>query len=604
MSTIRPEFHGSLLSQVFNDIVSQRSNYFYFLGKVEPWANESAPPVSPNDTELDDVQIRDGMVYLKKVNAIDVSPVTTSYSWESGTVFTQWDHTQVMKGQPFYCVTDDYNVYKCLDNNNGAPSTIKPAGTSLTPTRLADGYLWKYMYNIPAFKRTKFLSRNRMPVQKALTDSFYNKGAVEEVNVINGGSGYTDVQMTSIVIADTTGSGAVLIPSISRETGEITKVNIISGGENYTNPELSLLQYPETGTGKYGNATAILKAVVFNGEIVNVTIEDPGVDYPADTETTIVVQGDGTGAQFTPVIYNGSIVDVIVDNPGINYSYIDLEVVGVGTGAVLEGVLATSDFVSDQSLVEQTAIKGAIHNVKVTNGGTNYSSSTTVQITGDGVGATAVAEIAGGAIQKVTITSPGSGYTRATITFVDPARPTPNNFVTAQAYAILPPIMGHGFDAVKELYADTLLVFTLIREDRELILLEQDYRQFGLIENPLELITNRRITTPTNFVTIIVTVADPTGLVPDAIVVSNNKRYRVVDVDGSRVYLQQLSSIFAQPSGTLTLEDSPFTQYTVSRIDFVTNVNKYSGNLLYVTNNPSFATSEDQAIAIRTYIKL
>ena len=50
------------------------------------------------------------------------------------------------------------------------------------------------------------------------------------------------------------------------------------------------------------------------------------------------------------------------------------------------------------------------------NGGAGYLDTPIVTITGDGTGATAVANVSGGAVTSITITSPGTGYTTATAT--------------------------------------------------------------------------------------------------------------------------------------------------------------------------------------------
>lgn len=606
MSVIRPELHTSLATQLLYDVQFLRTNLYYYLGKIEPWADETIPPLTPPATVESDIETRNNIVFMKKISPVDVSIVIPRYSWESGIVFDEWDHTQLMQDSTFYCVTDDFNVYKCLNNNIGAASTVKPTGTAVVPFQTADGYLWKYMYNIPQFKQLKFVSREYIPVQTALTDSFYNKGAIEQVAVYEGGSDYTDSLQTTIAITDAAGSGAILIPSVSRSTGTITKVTIVNGGEDYSDPELEVVQFPSTGTGLYNNnPSAILKAIVQDGVIVNVTIEDPGQDYPADVDTTIVVQGDGEGAEFTPVVYEGGIIDVIVDDPGLNYSTITLSVVGNGSGARLGGIIGASDFLSDQSIIEQIAVPGAIYNVKVSNGGNNYTGTTTVQITGDGQGATATAVIGpGGVIQKVVMTSFGTGYSRATISFNDVNRLGGEGFVDAQAYAILPPIMGHGSNPVKELYGRTALIYTLIKDETQMTLLNQDYRQFGLIENPLNLISNQRTQNSSTVVTFEALLVDSAGLLPDAMLVSNNVRYRVVSINGNVVKMQQMSPIYKQPGSLFTLEAAPYTDYSVTRILQAPTVNKYSGNLMYVTNNPPLIATEDQAFAIRTYIRL
>ena len=137
----------------------------------------------------------------------------------------------------------------------------------------------------------------------------------------------------------------------------------------------------------YGNDYAVFSPIVYKGSIVQVNTIDPGVNYPVNSSTTLTVIGDGSGCTMTPVIHNGEIVDVVVDNPGSDYTSAIIDINSdTGSGAVITAKITESDFESDQSLVEQTTLKGAIHSIKVTNPGTGYSpTSTNVIITGDGV---------------------------------------------------------------------------------------------------------------------------------------------------------------------------------------------------------------------------
>lgn len=683
MSTIRPEFHTNVVSQILNDIYYKRSNYYYFLGKIDPWNDTEEAPVAPNNASSEDITIRDNILYLRKIMPADVALVTTSYAWNSGTVYDYWDDKIEMLGKAFYVVTDEYNVYKCLDNNNGVESTVSPTTTSLFPFRTSDGYLWKYMYNIPAFKRQKFLSRGFLPVQKALSDTFYNKGAIESVSVTNPGSGYTDEQLTKIIVTGTTtgsggaasiatvsplgqitgltvisggtgytkganvkitsstGSGAVItpttsggsitgftivsggagytidddvtitvggasvIPVISRLTGSFVDIKIINGGAGYSGtPTLSIAQVPNTGTGVYGNATAVIKPIMYNGSIVRVTIEDPGTGYPADTNTTIVVIGDGVGAAFTPVIYNGELIDIVVDNPGTNYSYATIVITGTGNNASALAVLATSDFLSDQSQVEQVAVKGAIYKCVITEQGNNYSEEATITIVGDGEGAEGYPIVENGSITQIVMTSYGQNYTYASIVVQDPNRLEPNDFIDMSSYAVFPPNMGHGYDAVRELYGDTMCIYNLIKGDAELNLIAQDYRQYGILVNPVDILTNKRIVSNINIVSFKASVMNADSIVVDDILICDNKRYRVVSVDNNIVEVQQLNLVYSRPSGYFYKESNPSTQYSIISIISIPNVNKYSGNLLYVTNNTPFTPTSEQTIAIRTYIKI
>ena len=574
------------------------------MSKVDPWDNGSTPPEIVN-SDGEDTTVRDNMVYLRKVKPTETTLVTKSFTWTSNTVYSQWDHTQEMKGLPFYCITNDYNVYKCLFNNHGAESTVEPTGNSLLPFTTADGYIWKYMYNVPSFKRDKFLTADAMPVQKALTDGFYNLGAVEEVSVVNGGSGYTDVQQTGIAVTGD-GTGAILTPIVSKETGTILDVRIDDGGSGYTTATLSVSSVPD-GTGIYGNASAVLTPVIYNGSIVNVAIEDPGVNYAADTTTTITVTGDGSGAIFNPVVSDGVITDVIVENPGQDYTFLSLTVTGTGSGAVLQPVLAASDFLSDQAAVEQAAVIGPIYAIEVTEAGNNYDELTTVTIEGDGTGCTAEAVLnPGGGIQYINVLTPGTGYTYANVVIDNPNRDLPNDYTDAEAYVILPPAKGHGFDAVQELYGDTLALYTQLKDDTDLSDLAQDFRQYGILINPVGLADNKRVTKEIYFVLFDVNLSSVSGITVDTVMICNNVKYKVISISGLSVKLQQMSSSYVplSVSDALYYEADPGTTYVVSAVNSFPVVDKYSGELVYVQNLEAFTPTEEQLLSFRTYITL
>lgn len=691
MTIIRRDFHSNIASRTADDIFYQRSNFFYFLARSEPWPDDAVAPSEPDLAHEEDTTIRNNIVYMKKVKASEVSLVTTKYQWATNTLFAQWDHTQNMVGTNFYCITDEFNVYKCLKNNNGGLSTVKPTGTSLSPFTTSDSYIWKYMYTVPAFKRTKFDSATFLPVQKALTNSFYSKGAVEQVVVLDGGTGYPSNSSTSITVGagvttgsgavakvltvgnvgeilttqitsagssylnyitganltvtSTNGSGAILAPVFTGASGSatLTGITIVAAGTGYavndaipvtvggaqvipavnslgsiigakiTNPGAGYTTAPTLtavgtgGTGKYGNATALLSSVIYRGAVVETLITDPGVSYPSGGSTTITVSGTGTGASFTPVISNGKIIDVVVDDPGIDYTTITLTAVGAGgSGANLKGIITPSDYTSNQSVVEQTAVRGAIYNAVVTNPGNNYDPSTTITITGDGTGATATPVISSGTITGINITSPGSGYTWAAIAFVDSTRPgtLPLGWVDATAYPILPPTMGHGFDAPRELYANAVSIYTLLKEDEQLNLLSQEYRQFGLIVDPINLFTGAKITTDTNFILFDISLSNVTGISPDDILINNNKNYRVVSVDTAlkSVKLNQMHSIFSQPSGSFTRVGGG--NYSIVTINSIPSVDKHSGSLFNVSNRIPITPAGNQSTSIRTYVKI
>lgn len=678
-NSIRQDFHTDLASLILTEIQYQRSNYYYFLGKLDTWGSgDSAPSLMQPDSNMENRRVRSNALYLKKITPNDVSIVTTRHDWISGVVYAKWDDTLDMSSLNFYCVTDEYVVYKCLDNNGGVPSTVKPTSKSFYTFTTADGYTWKYMYTIPVFKRNKFTTVDYIPVQKALSDSFYNKGAIDDVTVVNGGINYSDANLTTVsvsggtvgtgavgtVVVGGTGNitsvtisnggtgyistditftsgagvgavgtalisggvitgvtisnggagyvngesvvfnvgGAVLVPSVSGATGSITKVTITKPGAGYSVPPTLAVLTGSTGTGKYGNGTALISAVVYQGRIVGINIIDPGVLYPKDIATSIVVTGDGADAAFTPVVYQGSIIDVIVDNPGSGYTTMTLSATGAGSGAILTPIVATSDFISDQSVVEQTSIAGAIYAVNVVSGGNDFTSSCIATVAGDGTGCTLQVHTINGAVSRISVVTPGSGYTYANITISDVNRIISGSTVEPVLYAILPPTNGHGFNAIDELYGRILSVNSSLRQDSVVNTLQQDYRQFGIIKNPTTLLSTRQFYDGADLLAYSTVFNTVTDLVIDEILLQSGNKFRVASISGNNVVIQPMGVAPFNNSEQLIAETNNSRVYSVTAITRYPIVNKYSGKLIYVSNENPFSFTESQGIIIKTFL--
>lgn len=691
--SLRSAFKAELANSILSDIQFQKDSYYYFLGGVEPWngfEGDTAGDVPTDPLNQDDAtnrRYRSEMVFTKKISPSDVSLAIPRIDWTSGTVYDQWDHTVDMLGKQFYVLTEDFNVYKCLYNHQGSPSTVKPYGTFFTPIETADGYIWKYLYNIPAFKRSKFLSVTTMPVQKALTEGFYSNGQIEGVTVLEEGDGYTLTPLTSITVDDTgctTGSGASATATIDPITGEIisvsvdtpgsgytagvnvvavgigqgavleavivagtvSAVNVIRGGYGYdttgtnidfrlggatfspqisrvdgsiyrvdiTNPGVGYVSppalevvedpgVPNLGTGKFGNPRASVEAIVYDGSVQLVAITDPGINYAYDNSTTITVVGDGSGAKMIPVIENNKFVDAVVEERGSGYSDAAAIIVSsTGSGAIVRPIISQSDFVSDQMVVEQTAVEGAIHAIQVTAVGENYTTDTYVTVTGNGSGCEAYPEIINGRVERIHISNPGSGYTFASVTITDPGRPVVT--VPASAYPILPPLGGHGSNAPAELFANTLSISTSLRGELEVENIIQEFRTFGMIKNPRSILTNTPYRNDSSLLAYTVQLADSIGLEKDDVLFLDDiemNKFRVLDISGTSVKLLPLDRTAVDPIGTLVSVNTGLT-YNSKAILGAPDFNKYSGSLVYISTESPFVFSSDQSITIKTYI--
>jgi hypothetical protein len=90
-----------------------------------------------------------------------------------------------------------------------------------------------------------------------------------------------------------------------------------------------------------------------------------------------------------------------------------------------------ANFYSQVFFEERNDVSTGLDSVILLNGGSGYSSSPVVTIYGDGVGATAIADVLNGVITGITVTSAGRNYTQALVTITD------TSGINASATAIL-----------------------------------------------------------------------------------------------------------------------------------------------------------------------
>jgi hypothetical protein len=204
---------------------------YLYIGGTTPFSNDLSPPTPTNSTaNIEFIPWRD-TIAAKRIQPTDVVHVIDRYNWTSNTVYDQYDDTDTdLLDDDFYVLTDEFNVYKCLNNNNGGASTIKPTGTSTTIFTTADGYTWKYMYTISTSDALKFLSNDYMSVRTNSTvSSAAVDGAIEVIRLVSGGSSYVSAPTVTI---DGDGTGATANCAIVGDA--VSVVNITNAGSGYT----------------------------------------------------------------------------------------------------------------------------------------------------------------------------------------------------------------------------------------------------------------------------------------------------------------------------------------------------------------------------------
>jgi hypothetical protein len=615
---LKDTVHSALSESIFNDIFTRRSNYYYFIGKVLEWADQNVPD-TPEATYYYEYETRNNIIGFKKINVSDASYVVERINWSSGQVYDQYDPdysttnlsstgASSIKTAQFYVLSSDFNVYKCIFNKNGSASTSSPSGTDALPITTADGYVWKFLYTIPLSSRNKFLTADFMPVQKNVQNAFYSKGEIDRVTIDSNGSGYLGNAEVSLTVQGTFKSGAgnsiANLRPVFNAAGKFIDVIIVDRGNNYSNANVVITDIASTGTGYYNTAgKAIIVPLLYQSQVDSVAIIDPGVNYSSNIQTYISIIGDGTGAELTPFINTaGQLEDVIITSRGQGYTYADIEVVGDGTGANAFVDLSYGDLDTSQSTVELSAIPGSIYNIKIQSGGTNYSNAN-VTVSGDGVNFSGIVNLSNtNTVSSITITNPGQDFTFANVVITGSGS-------GATANAILSPFGGHGSNPVKELFADSVMLFSTINNEKNQgISVNNDYRQIGIIKDPKQYGNSKAFANTSGSSCFLVTLNSVASIsADDQLELSGDptKLFEVVEVVSSSNQILVLS----KNNYTLTTSSSFYkrsidTTFTISAVNAVPTINKFSGDMIFIDNRTKISYSDQQLISIRTVIKL
>ena len=218
------------MTQMKADADSSANKYYIAIGKSEIW-NDSDAASTPVINEREERDFRFSMQSVKL--AANYSFVIPRVNWSSGTVFGEYDDTDISHPtQPYYAMIDNNQVYVCLRQSRGAngvanASTVAPSGTSNIPFTTSDGYAWKFLYTVGVLDNTNFTSANFMPVKKLLNLDSDGSGSITStstdvqqiaiqdsavsspicaIDITNPGAGYSSAPTVTIV---GNGSGAV-----------------------------------------------------------------------------------------------------------------------------------------------------------------------------------------------------------------------------------------------------------------------------------------------------------------------------------------------------------------------------------------------------------
>ena len=436
MATLTINHYINQANSFITDIRNNRNGYYMFVSRPQPWANSSGGnddySVLGTNNSVAQVEqfLYDDMLYGKLLKDDDVINVIPRYDWVINTKYDVYDQNDAdLYAKQFYVVTDKYEVYKCIDNNGGVDSYVKPTLTSTSGTfKTGDGYVWKYMYSIDSYSNSKFTTSNYIPVStNAAVQGNTTQGSIDVIRITDGGNSYfvyetgyiggvlnnstiqlpntasnTDDYYVNSSIYLKSGFGAGQIREISSSNGTSKQIIVNQPFQLFTRLDLANVSGTVT-TGYYAEQPYDVIDYFYAQGYFN-------------TEST-VTQSD-TGASGKVLAVNTSVIQITkyVSNTLFQTGYPIVDTTYSGT--VKPGTVSVGNV-------------GSCNIAFVTSNGSGYAANATVTIAANGTGSGAAANAqanASGKISAINITAVGNSYFVApTLTISAPTAQTFNS---------------------------------------------------------------------------------------------------------------------------------------------------------------------------------
>ena len=270
-------------AQAFETSFGSSGNKYYLgIGKPSAFGTKTRPdgrtenlgtdstPITPADSVQQEYDTFDDLLAVKRITSSDVSFAAPRINWTSGTVYDYYRHdygnritggTSIQSANSgatnlydanFYVMNSNFQVYKCLDNNNNGQSTIEPTGENTLILETSDNYKWKYMFTLSASAQANFLSTDFMGVSSNSTVSNAAvDGAINIVKIKTAGTGGTNGTYTNIPMRGDGSNGQV---SITIASGSVTAVSVTNAGTGYSYANIRVSDINVAGGGSLTGA--------------------------------------------------------------------------------------------------------------------------------------------------------------------------------------------------------------------------------------------------------------------------------------------------------------------------------------------------------------
>lgn len=264
----------------------------------------------------------------KKIVAGDIFPMIRRIPYQSGVVYPRYSTSEDLSNEDFFVINSQRAVYKCIDNNYGAESTIEPTTLDTVPTTLADGYVWQYMYRLTSTQLNRYCTTDYLvviPDDNVTANAI--PGTVDHITVTASGDSYltnsgTIQQIAANCVYKIDSSGSAI------DGAYVNSAVYISGGPG-AGAISEISQYYTNASGRF---------IHTDESLANVTISSTYTIAPA-----VRIIGNGMDAKARAIMDGDIVSSIEVLNRGTEYSGAEVQVVANtvgGSGATAYATLS------------------------------------------------------------------------------------------------------------------------------------------------------------------------------------------------------------------------------------------------------------------------
>lgn len=592
---ITPNFRTHMAEQLYESVTESANTIYYaFAAKSTEWENDSIPEANGNSVRKSYYDMYDQMLFGKRLGKNDIRYMIKKRLWTSGTVYEPFNvETENLDSKPFYVVTQenntqsqtiDYSVFKCLNNNGGAASTVSPKRSEVTASddlyQTADGYQWKWMFTIPTSTYNKFATSLYVPIEpNANVQANAVSGSIEAYQVVDGGRDYNSYAKGYVKTGSVAGNTQFI--SLSGSTGVNLTLNTVAGFDFEK-------VYVDGVLDSEGNPS--IYGIVTNIDAARSRVTLSGIQGAFQVGQTI------TNGTTTATI---SVVEYEIDSLSANTDFYKNSSIyirsgkGAGQLRIVEEYIVTGD---ERRVLLSTPFDTTLDSSSI------FEITPRIKVTGDGVGAEAIAVVdpeQQNKIKSIEVINKGLGYTFANVSIV-----ANTGYVdvsgdgdvieaaTANVVPLLSPKGGHGSDPVNELFGHRVgISLEFDGTEGGTIPTDNAYRKIGIIKEPL--FANVEIAVESNDGTI-----NPTSYTDGETIVKYDTRDSDIILKTFVYALGRYEDVVVANTDAFTVGDTVYgyslngvdddTQDIIGTIRSVDAVN----NTVAILKNPNYSTTD------------